>query len=63
MNLWVTYIHNYLVGLTILKKRGKVIRKHLENYHDVMTSGFVDCNHEYSLNGTISCRKCGKIRF
>lgn len=24
------------------------------------TSNDVNCNHEYSKNGTISCRKCGR---
>jgi len=21
------------------------------------------CSHEYALNGTLSCRKCGKVRY
>jgi len=63
MNLRVTYIHNYFTGLFILKKRGDEIRENLENYHDILASGYDDCDHEYSQNGTISCRKCGKIRF
>jgi len=21
------------------------------------------CNHEYVSNGTLSCRKCGKVRY
>lgn len=41
------------------KKSKCLINEHLEKFQLEMATGFSDCNHTYSQNGTISCIKCG----
>jgi len=36
------------------------IQEHLNEFQSAMATGFQDCDHTYSRNGTISCVKCGK---
>ena len=49
----------------IMKTRGDILEEYLENLHHEIFLGLEDeerCDHEYSQNNTISCRKCGKIK-
>ena len=36
------------------------IQDYLNGFQSEMATGFQECNHKYSRNGTISCVKCGK---
>ena len=36
------------------------IQEYLESFQSEMATGFQECDHKYSQNGTISCIKCGK---
>jgi len=37
-----------------------IIQEHLGMFQSEMASGFQECDHTFSRNGTISCVKCGK---
>ncbi len=37
--------------------------KYIESNDSVLKISQTNCNHEYSKNGSISCRKCGHISF
>lgn len=46
------------VILSAVKHDGNLINKHLcEIYGDMVVD---NCNHDFSHNGSICCRKCGK---
>jgi len=36
------------------------IQEYLGEFQSEMATGFQNCDHRYSQNGTISCVKCGK---
>ena len=46
-----------------MTKKGKKIQEHLENSQYETESESKNCSHKYFQNGTISCIKCGKIRY
>ena len=46
-----------------MTENGRKIREHLERYQNDLSLGFEECSHRYSRNGTISCIKCGKIKY
>ena len=45
-----------------MTKNGEKIQDFLENFQYEMSIGCVKDGHRYSLNGTISCIRCGKIK-
>jgi len=47
----------------MMTENGRKIQEHLERFQNDLSLGFEECSHKYSQNGTISCIKCGKIKF
>jgi hypothetical protein len=46
-----------------MTKNGKKIQEHLENTQLQRSVGCETSGHKYSKNGTISCIKCGQIKY
>lgn len=47
----------------MVTKNGERVRDYLENVSYELALGCTNHGHKYSQNGTISCIRCGKIKF
>jgi hypothetical protein len=52
-----------ILEIRLMNKKGREILKHLEIFQLENSLGCVKMGHNFSKNGTISCIRCGMIKF